>query len=147
MGDSQVIEVDNVQQATRGGRAGLLSSPLVQVVLLAGIIFVGATAMRGLEFGLRVGLMASAGPVLGLLARRWWDRARKRDPFLSLSRAEEREERRRNFPADVSATVMTLGALFAIVSAMGGLEFAARVMAPLALGMPVVFLAWYWQSR
>jgi uncharacterized membrane protein YhaH (DUF805 family) len=78
MGDSQVVEADNRQQATRRVRAGLLSSRLVQVSLLAGMIFVVTTAKWGLEFGLRLTLLASIGPVLGLLARRWWDRRQKR---------------------------------------------------------------------
>ena len=147
MGNSQVVEADKRQQATRRVRAGLLSSPLVQVSLLTGMIFAVTTVMWGPELGLRVALLTSIGPVLGLLARRWWDRARKRHPFHSLFRVEGREERRRNFPADVWAVVMTLGALFAIVTAIGGLELAARAMAPIALPMPIVFLVWYWQSR
>ncbi|MDQ2645197.1 MAG: hypothetical protein M3020_15375 [Myxococcota bacterium] len=147
MGNSQVVEVVNVKQAAPGARAGLLSSPLAQVALLTAMIFAGATAAWGLEFGLRVALLASAGPMFGLHARRWWDRARERQSFSPLSRAEHLEERRRNLPAYASATVMTLGALFTIVTALGGFELAARVMAPLALLMPVVFLVWYWQSR
>jgi hypothetical protein len=147
MGNSQVLEVDNVQQATRRLRAGLLSSPLVQVALLAGIIFVGATAMWGLEFGLRVGLVASVGPALGLLMRRWLDRTRKRHLFPAVSRAEQREERRIDLPLNVATTVMVLVALFAVATNIGGFEFAARAMAPIALPMPVVFLVWYWQSR
>jgi hypothetical protein len=147
MGNSQVLEVDNVKQATRRLRAGLLSSPLIQVALLAGMIFAGAAAMWGFEFGLRVALVACVGPTLGLLLRRWLDRARKRHPFLSLSRAEEREERRLDLPLNVATTVMVLVALFGVATNIGGFEFAARVMAPLALPMPVLFLVWYWQSR